>query len=325
MELDSTFAVSAPIEEVWTSMMDVEQVAGCVPGARVLNQLAEDTYQVGMKVRLGPVSMQYRGQVEIVERDDVQHRAVLRGKGKEARGQGTADATVELRLAETDGETHGTVHADVKLSGKAAAMGQGVIGDVAQQMVAEFAANLQAMVLDPAVDERSGETVEEAIEVAAAGSQHAGVERPPEDATPRTSPVEQTRDDEDMTQGQHVTGPGQAGGPRIAGPSLPPTDAPVSGGAQSSPGARAADRIAGSGQRPPQHRAIPADDDEGTSLDGLALAAGILKGRLADPRSALALVALVALLAYRLGRRSRPGGGFRSEDLEQLARLLDRR
>lgn len=145
MKLDSTFTVTAPIEEVWKTLMDFEQVAGCVPGAQVLNKLSEDAYQVAMKVKLGPVTMQYKGQMEVVERDEREHRAVLQGQAKEARGQGTAAATATLSLVDELGLTRGTVAADVVLSGRAAAMGQGVIGSVTDHMMTQFAGNLQAM------------------------------------------------------------------------------------------------------------------------------------------------------------------------------------
>ncbi|HEY8914769.1 SRPBCC family protein [Lacisediminihabitans sp.] len=149
MQLDSTFSVVAPIDTVWNTLMDFERVAGCVPGAQILNKLSEDAYQVGMKVKLGPVSMQYRGQMNVIERDADGHRAVFQGKAQETRGQGTAVATVTLQLVESKGTTEGTVSADVSLSGKAAAMGKGVITSVTDQMMALFAENLQTMVGEP--------------------------------------------------------------------------------------------------------------------------------------------------------------------------------
>ena len=149
MDLDSTFSVTAPIDKVYATLMDFEKVAGCVPGAQVLNKLSEDAYQVGMKVKLGPVTMQYKGQMEVVERDPAGHRAVLKGTAKEARGQGTAEATAELSLKQDGDQTLGTVHADLALSGKVAAMGKSVIGSVTDQMMAQFAANLQAMLNEP--------------------------------------------------------------------------------------------------------------------------------------------------------------------------------
>lgn len=150
MKIDSAFSVVAPIDTVWDTLMDFQRVAGCVPGAQILNKLSDDAYQVGMKVKLGPVSMQYKGQMTVVERNAEEHRAVFQGRAQETRGQGTAEATVTLRLAEAEGSTRGTVSADLALSGKAAAMGKGVIGGVTEQMMALFAANLQTLLAEPA-------------------------------------------------------------------------------------------------------------------------------------------------------------------------------
>lgn len=158
MQIDSSFAVVAPIEKVWETLMDFERVAGCLPGAQILNKLSDDAYQVGMTVKLGPVNMQYRGLLTVVERNAAEHRAVLGGKAQEARGQGTAEATVTLALVEDGSTTRGTVNADLTLSGKAAAMGKSVIGSVTEQMMGLFAANLQTMLAEPgAVSEPGGQ------------------------------------------------------------------------------------------------------------------------------------------------------------------------
>ena len=100
MKFENTFDVKAPIDEVYEAMLDVERVAPCVPGAQVLEQASDDSYKVSIKVKLGPIQMTYRGDVEIVERDEAGHRAVMRARAREARGQGTADATVEMTLTQ---------------------------------------------------------------------------------------------------------------------------------------------------------------------------------------------------------------------------------
>ncbi len=202
MKLDSSFTVTAPIDRVWDTLMDFEQVAGCVPGAQVLSQLSEDAYQVAMKVKLGPVSMAYRGQMEVVERDAAAHRAVLKGQAKEARGQGTAQASAVLTLTADGGTTSGTVDADVQLSGRAAAMGGSVIGSVTDQMMVQFAENLQVM-LNEAQDGTAADAADDAADGAAvtvsaqgehvdtevAASPHAKLEPEPESgpAAPRTT------------------------------------------------------------------------------------------------------------------------------------------
>ncbi|MBJ7607844.1 MAG: hypothetical protein JF887_00220 [Candidatus Dormibacteraeota bacterium] len=257
MQLDNTFAVTAPRDQVWHTLMDFEHVAGCVPGASVV-ALSEDAFEVTMRVRLGPITMQYKGTLDVVERDAAAHRAVVRGRAQEVKGQGTAEGTIELRLAEDGEVTRGSCRADVKLSGRAAAMGKGVITKVGEQLMGQFANNLQALLVnqptadsgapggDPAVPERSGDTVVEGVETLAAGSRSEGVQRDPQDATPHTAPVEQVEGDRAMTEGRKGTG--SRGGKPADVPETRMREAPVSGGAQSSPAARVSDRVSAEAQ-----------------------------------------------------------------------------
>lgn len=320
MKIENQFEVAAPIDEVWAAMLDVDQVAACVPGASVLEQLGPDAYRLGMKVKVGPVTMQYKGDIEFVEKDHDAHRAVLSGKGKETRGQGTAEATSVLELTDLGGTTRCTVDADVKLSGRIAAMGQGIIKDVADRIAGQFAGNLQTMLTsgpgeeggevddgyrgagsgdgvgdEAAQPERSGETVEEAINTAAAGSQHGGVLTDGKDANSGEAPVEQTRGDDDMTTGQVSGSPGNAPGDR---PTRPRREG-VSGAAQSEAGGRVSDHVAATGGR----KAADLDDDA-ASLDGLDLARTIVVGRLKEPKVAAGVGALLGFVLFWLGRRS---------------------
>lgn len=145
MELESSFTVNAPIEEVWATVMDVERIATAVPGAELTDKLSDTTYQGVVKVKVGPLKMQYKGQIELVSRDDVTHTATFRGKAQEKAGQGTAEGTATVSLTQEGDATTGVVHGDMALSGKAAAMGKGVITKVAQQIMGIFAGNLQSM------------------------------------------------------------------------------------------------------------------------------------------------------------------------------------
>src|SRR5918995_668436 len=145
MRFENHFDVDAPLEQVWAAVLDVERVAPTVPGAQVLERTGENSYKVAIKVRVGPMSMTYRGEVEITERDEAAHRAVMKARAKESRGQGTADADVTMLLDGTNGRTSATVETEVELSGKAATMGQGVLQDVAGRLVQTFAKNLAAM------------------------------------------------------------------------------------------------------------------------------------------------------------------------------------
>ena len=193
MQLDSTFSVVAPIDTVWEALMDFERIAGCVPGAQVLNKLSEDSYEVGMKVKLGPVTMQYKGQMRVLERDATMHRAVFEGRAQEAHGQGTAQGTATLTLVESDGVTQGTVSADVGLSGKVAAMGKSIIGSVTEQMMTLFAKNLQAMLgtspsESAAPAKVTGESAAESTGEVSASAETAAQGSPGDTAVPAPTP-----------------------------------------------------------------------------------------------------------------------------------------
>jgi carbon monoxide dehydrogenase subunit G len=149
MDFENAFVVKAPIDEVYEALLDLERVAPAMPGAKVLEKTGDDSYKVAIKVKLGPVSMTYRGEVKIVERDPKTHSAVLDVKAKEARGQGTATAKVTLSLEQEGDATRGKMVAHVQLSGKAAAMGRGVIEDVSKRLVETFAQNLESILAGP--------------------------------------------------------------------------------------------------------------------------------------------------------------------------------
>jgi carbon monoxide dehydrogenase subunit G len=190
MEFDNTFSVTAPIDDVWATILDVERVAPRVPGARVIEQTGDNAYKVAIKVKLGPLSMTYTGTVKVVEQDDAAHRAVMRANATEARGQGIAEATVELRLTADGEQTRGTIHSDVAISGKAAAMGQGVIGDVSARIIDTFAQNLAAMLAGEGEPVAEAKPVAEAAPAAGAGGAAgaepaAGAPPPPPPAPPQ--------------------------------------------------------------------------------------------------------------------------------------------
>jgi len=172
MEFENTFEVDAPIDEVYTALLDVGRVAPCVPGAQVYDRTGDDAYEVGIKVKVGPMSMLYKGTVEIVDRDPDAHTASMRARARESRGQGMADATVQMALATDDGTTtRGTISSDVKLSGRAAAMGGSVIGEVSGKLVDQFATNLEAMLSGEGMATQpmpTGETREQPTPAAAA-------------------------------------------------------------------------------------------------------------------------------------------------------------
>jgi carbon monoxide dehydrogenase subunit G len=145
VKFENSFVVEAAPATVWKTMMDFERVAPCMPGAELTEKTSDEAFKVQIRVKVGPMSMTYRGQTEITDRDDTAMTASMRVQARESRGQGTANATVQIKLAAQDGGTRASMNTDLKLSGRAAAMGRGVIADVSQALISEFAENLARM------------------------------------------------------------------------------------------------------------------------------------------------------------------------------------
>ena len=137
MRIDNEFTVDAPIERVWELFTDVEELAPCMPGAQ-LTGVEDDVYSGKVKVKVGPMVADYRGTARFVERDDEGHRAVVEASGRADRGAGNAAATVTVRLAEADGRTDVTVETDLKITGKLAQLGGGMIKDVSERLLGQF-------------------------------------------------------------------------------------------------------------------------------------------------------------------------------------------
>jgi carbon monoxide dehydrogenase subunit G len=145
MKFENEFSVEAPIDDVYGTLLDLEQVAPAMPGAEVTEKVDDDNYKVAIKVKLGPMTMNYKGDVTVADKDAAGHSAKMNVKVREARGQGNATAGVTMKLDEEGGKTHARIDADVQLSGKAAAMGRGLIEDVSGKLVDQFASNLETM------------------------------------------------------------------------------------------------------------------------------------------------------------------------------------
>ncbi|MEU1462503.1 SRPBCC family protein [Streptomyces sp. NPDC005727] len=141
MELHHEFTVPVPVDEAWPALLDIERVAPCLPGA-VVEEFDGRTVTGSVKVKVGPVTVTYRGTAVFEEQDAAAHRMVLAASGRETRGQGTARATVTSVLSERDGGTAVTVTTDLKVTGRPAQFGRGVLGEVGDRLVGQFAACL---------------------------------------------------------------------------------------------------------------------------------------------------------------------------------------
>jgi carbon monoxide dehydrogenase subunit G len=184
MKINNEFTVAAPIQQAWDTMLNLERIAPCLPGAAIQEEKEEGEYDGTMKVKIGPITANYKGSVKFEEVDEGNHRAVLQATGRDARGQGTASATIVSTLQEEGEGTKVSVETDMKLTGRAAQFGRGIAQDVATKMLDQFASCLEeeitggpeegaaAATAEPAGEEngsRDGAQQEEAPPAAAAG------------------------------------------------------------------------------------------------------------------------------------------------------------
>jgi carbon monoxide dehydrogenase subunit G len=139
MKLEHDFVVPAPVDEAWKVLLDVERVAPCMPGATLLT-VDGDEFTGTVKVKVGPIQVTYKGRAKFAELDESAHRAVIEASGKEARGTGTAAATVSAVL-ESAGPTSTTVkvETDLNVTGRPAQFGRGVMEEVAAKLIGQFA------------------------------------------------------------------------------------------------------------------------------------------------------------------------------------------
>ncbi len=149
MELSNEFVVGLPVIGTWEVLTDVERIAPCLPGAE-LREVDGDDYKGIVKVKVGPISVQYQGLAHFVEKDDSSHRAVLRAQGRETRGQGNANATITAVLEPSGDATRVSLTTDLQITGKVAQFGRGVLADVSTKLLEQFVENLERTVLNVA-------------------------------------------------------------------------------------------------------------------------------------------------------------------------------
>jgi carbon monoxide dehydrogenase subunit G len=149
MELHHEFTVPVPVDEAWRTLLDIERVAPCMPGASV-EEYDGKTVTGAVKVKVGPITVAYKGTAVFDEQDETAHRMVLIASGRETRGQGTARATMTGTLSERDGGTAVAVHTDLTVTGRPAQFGRGVMAEVGDRLVGQFATCLSERLTEPA-------------------------------------------------------------------------------------------------------------------------------------------------------------------------------
>jgi uncharacterized protein len=174
-QLVNEFTVNRPIEEAWAVITDVERIAPCLPGAQ-LQEVEGETYRGVVKIKLGSITPQFKGQANFLQRDDEAHRAVLKAEGRDTGGRGNASAEIAAQAESlSPTSTRVVVTTDLHITGKVAQFGRGIIGDVSKKLMAQFAGNLNTM-LDAEPEssassaEAAAETTEPAPPSATAGS-----------------------------------------------------------------------------------------------------------------------------------------------------------
>jgi carbon monoxide dehydrogenase subunit G len=146
MELTNEFRVGVPVEQAWAVLTDVERIAPCLPGAE-LQEVEGDEYRGVVKVKVGPITAQYRGSASFIDLDATKWRAVLKADGRDTRGQGNASATVTATLHPDGATTTVRVVTDLTITGKVAQFGRGVLADVSSRLIDQFAERLEHDVL----------------------------------------------------------------------------------------------------------------------------------------------------------------------------------
>jgi uncharacterized protein len=148
MKIDNRFTVGAPIDRAWEVLTDLEGIAPCLPGAQ-LTGVDGDVYSGKVKIKVGPVTSEYAGTARFLEKDEAEHRAVISASGRDSRGAGNASATITARLLADGAQTVVSVDTDLKITGKIAQFGSGMIKEISEKLLGQFAQSLESKLVAP--------------------------------------------------------------------------------------------------------------------------------------------------------------------------------
>jgi uncharacterized protein len=317
MKLEQSFEVSAPLQQVWEALIDVERVAPCLPGAAVTGRNADGSYNGEFKVKIGPTSAAYSGKLSMETVDEAGHHATMQAAGTDKRGQGGAKATIESSVEEVDaGTTKVNVATDYHITGRLARFGRGgMIEEISNRLLREFATRLQAMLAnggdgegtsdsdgEPAAaqpSETPAATPADAAETpAAAKPPAASSDEPPAAAAGSQGEPDAPGHAQEATAEADAAGPAQnAGADPDKDPFAPAAPTPPPSGT-----------AAGNAPPPPPPGPTPPPLDN-EPVQGLSLVGGAMLGRIKNNPIpfAGALIAILAVLRL-LRRRGKSGG-----------------
>ena len=166
MEFKNDFQVENPLDEVWNAFVDVEKVAVCLPGAQLL-EADGDEYKGLIKVKVGPITSQYKGVATILEQDLEAKKIVIKAEGRDSKGAGNASAIISVELLEESGNTKVSVQTDLSVTGKVAQFGRGVMVDISAKLMDQFADNLRESLKNPKSPDDEQSSKEDSQEVEA--------------------------------------------------------------------------------------------------------------------------------------------------------------
>jgi len=182
MELEHSFTVPVGVDDAWKVLLDIERVATCMPGA-VLDTIDGDDFTGTVKVKIGPISLTYKGKASYLEKDETAHRLVINAQGRDTRGNGTAAAKVTAALSQDgDAATKVDVRTDLDITGKPAQFGRGVMVDVGNKLIGQFADCLAGKL--SGTEAAAGETTAASAPTAAPTSESSGAAEPSGDVRP---------------------------------------------------------------------------------------------------------------------------------------------
>jgi carbon monoxide dehydrogenase subunit G len=198
-QLVNDFTVNRPIDEAWAVITDVERIAPCLPGAQ-LQEIEGDIYRGIVKVKLGSITPQFKGQAQFIQRDDEAHKAVLKAEGRDTGGRGNASAEIEAQAESlSPTSTRVVVTTDLHITGRVAQFGRGIIGDVSKKLMAQFAGNLNTMLDEQPANgngtgtETSAGEAEAAVSTDSGEAAATGGPAVPDAAAPESSPRTEAR------------------------------------------------------------------------------------------------------------------------------------
>jgi len=187
VELSHQFTVPIGVEETWAHFNDIASVAECFPGA-VVTEADESSFSGSVKVKLGPIALQYNGSGTFIEKDEAAHRFVVDAKGRDKRGNGTAGAKVVVTMSDAAGATDVKVDTDLAITGKPAQFGRGVMQDVSDKLLGQFVACLEQQLAGDPEPEAAAAPTPIAAEAAAAAAAASSTPTPAPNAPPRKLP-----------------------------------------------------------------------------------------------------------------------------------------